>query len=283
MAPRDSILNGPVTEVLQLLSYAAHFPDFPKNLSSIHPTPDNFPLPQRGEGTKVALYILASLSSVAVLARIWARKWYQHAPLWWDDYTACFSLLCVWALTTIQLLGFYLGGAGIHTYDVSRQALAYGLRLEFGAQIVYVTTALAIKTSIFLFLLRLTPPRRKVLRRVIIWTMIFLYIMFLVQIITVCNACTPHAGAWNLTIRLKSYSCLNWQKFVVGFNVFWSLTDVWTLLLPVTLVWNLNVSYRKRAATLALFHLGGLACIASVVKIFYLRGIYNTWDPTCKS
>src|ERR1700712_2046281 len=141
MAPRESVLNGSVLQLLQFAVYEGHYPDFPKNLSSIRATPDGLPLPRRGDGYKAAFIIFAICSTLTVTARIWTRKWHQRVPLWWDDYAACLALVNLWALVTVQLLAYYIGGVGVHVYENTLQTLIVALQLEFAAQILYLTTA----------------------------------------------------------------------------------------------------------------------------------------------
>jgi hypothetical protein len=67
--------------------------------------------------------------------------------------------------------------------------------------------------------------------------------------------CTPIEGAWNLA---AADHCIDQKKFYYGNAVSNVITDVIILVMPLPMVWNLNMSTNKKVNVTALFILGGL-------------------------
>jgi hypothetical protein len=73
----------------------------------------------------------------------------------------------------------------------------------------------------------------------------------IVQIFT----CNPVAGAWLQTITKK---CINQNAFYYGNAISNLITDVILLVMPLPMIWKLNMSMRKKINVSLLFILGGL-------------------------
>ena len=68
-------------------------------------------------------------------------------------------------------------------------------------------------------------------------------------------SCSPIEGAWNILIES---SCINTVQFYYGNAISYLLTDVIILLLPLRLVWRLQMSLGKKVGLMGVVMLGSL-------------------------
>ena len=70
---------------------------------------------------------------------------------------------------------------------------------------------------------------------------------------------------------------------MLSFGIITILLDFFLLLLPIPIVWTLQLARKQRIAVMGLFFLGFVVCIAGIVQVYYidvaLIGSYDeTWD-----
>jgi hypothetical protein len=281
MADAGSLLTSSPDLLFEFLNYEKRYPDFPTNITSLLALQNEDTVQPYLSSVKGAVIALPIVTTFVFAARIWTRRWYQRVPLWWDDHMASLSLLLVWAQTVLLLLSISIGKAGQHSVSQSFDTLMQSLKFEVTTQILYGLCACIIKFSICLFIFRLTPPSSKVMRMVLYGTMVFLFLQFISQFLVTMFGCRPYAATWDLKVRLATQNCVDVYKYVLAFASMWTITDAWILMLPIPLVWRLDATIQRKVATWMLFALGALVCVASALKIKYIGGIYNTWDPCC--
>jgi hypothetical protein len=75
-------------KLIALLNYASKFPDFPKNFSPPSLTDPNYVPPTNYTGLEVFAYVMAPLTTIAVISRLWIRKRVKGMLFGWDDWLA---------------------------------------------------------------------------------------------------------------------------------------------------------------------------------------------------
>ena len=89
----------------------------------------------------------------------------------------------------------------------------------------------------------------------------------------------PVAANWNLDV--KATSRIDTTKLYyanTGFNI---ATDIILLVLPLTVIWTLKMSWLSKLGLSGIFCLGGLTVVASIMRLIcYLN--YSGLDPNCK-
>ena len=93
--------------------------------------------------------------------------------------------------------------------------------------------------------------------------------------------CLPIEYNWNTTI--EGGHCIAIGKFALVTSILNVITDVTILVLPLPLVWKLNVTRRRRWGLIVLFALGGGACIVGITRAGWIGELNATVDPTCES
>lgn len=189
-------------------------------------------------------------------------------------------------------------GAGRHwQYIQPPENVVKGLHLNFVTQPLCLIGLCLTKVSVGLFLLRLTPSPRY--RWLVIGVTVFTvlsatgnlcrYILCLSSdgakltlAVTVFFQCQPLALTWDSSVE---GTCIkpSHLKFAAFFNSSVAvLTDVLFALLPVPILWNVQMNWRVKSAVAAILSLGVFAAVAAIVKITFL-GAYGQhgdflWD-----
>ncbi|KAH0026638.1 hypothetical protein KCU78_g4305, partial [Aureobasidium melanogenum] len=170
-------------------------------------------------------------------------------------------------------------GMGKHIWDVTLADYSpHFLLMWTMSAVVYITAMLAIKFSILMMYRRLFPIQNFRWRW---WAVtLFTFGYSIGGILATVFSCTPIHAAWDITVSDRR--CINTGAFYIANGVLNSISDLMILFLALPIVWGLALKTRDKITLCALFGLGGVSCIMSIVRlkvlIVYLRN--NTSDPT---
>lgn len=89
--------------------------------------------------------------------------------------------------------------------------------------------------------------------------------------------CVPLSDLWKPPSS-KPPVCIKFGLLVKTMDIVNILTDIFILILPIPLVWRLQVSKSRRWQLVLVFSLGGLVCLISFVRLFFLR--VGMWDAS---
>lgn len=124
------------------------------------------------------------------------------------------------------------------------------------SEITYFCIVGFIKVAFLLFFLQIFPNRR--FRR-LVWTLVGINLAALVAFgLCATFVCTPISYAWNQWDGEHEGKCISNNALAFA-HAGWSITvDFVTLALPVTQIWNLQLSMKKKAGVLLMFSVGAL-------------------------
>ncbi|KAG4427639.1 hypothetical protein IFR05_016879 [Cadophora sp. M221] len=177
--------------------------------------------------------------------------------------------------TTVIALRMYsrlyiISSPGIEDYSV---LLGW---LNLAATILYCLSILFIKLSILLLYLRISPDTKF---RAAVYLVIVVVVGYnLGSAFTNLFACTPIAKSWDLSNT--SGSCINRPTFYfanAGLNIG---TDFVMLILPIPLLWNLQMPRRQKAGLIGVFMAGSFVCIVTIVRLKHLFPLVKNPDVT---
>ncbi|KAF7506028.1 hypothetical protein GJ744_012275 [Endocarpon pusillum] len=192
-----------------------------------------------------------------------------------DDY------LCVlaWMLTT----GYFGISAGLrrllrHSYDIPLTWLdAAALRLYFASNFVLGPTVWASKAAILTLYLRLFGPKRW-LRYASYIALIVLTLVYWSSPIIAGLFCAPRAGKpWDGEVIIR---CTDARVLGPIYGSVGLAADIFLLILPLPIIFRLNLARGRKIALAAVFMMGIFAVIASIVALIYRVQIYGSDDPT---
>ncbi|KAH6716976.1 hypothetical protein DL95DRAFT_394894 [Leptodontidium sp. 2 PMI_412] len=223
----------------------------------------------------VAGFFLA-LTTIAIALRCYCRAFVVKS-FGWDDNVAIiayvlFVIFAGFAITGVQY------GTGQHASAIPPGDIPIGLKWWWACEPVYVLSNMALKLSIGIMLYRIAVSR---VHKAIIWTVMivhtlygaFFFFLFVLQ-------CQPSAYFWTQYTGGKG-KCINPNITVAatyGYSAISCWTD-WTMaILPVFLIWNLQMNIRTKISVAMILSMGAIASTATIVRIPYVKGLANQAD-----
>ena len=140
----------------------------------------------------------------------------------------------------------------------------------------YGPTVFAIKAAILLFLIKIFSPYKTYIR----WIYGFIGVlgmyyalMFFLKIFM----CRPIPMFWDATTEGK---CFNQELLMLVDNIISLVSDIIVLILPCPLTKDLKVGTLAKVKIMAVFGLGGVACIFSLLRLVFLVQNHDNLDQT---
>ncbi|KAG6362935.1 hypothetical protein INS49_008030 [Diaporthe citri] len=245
-------------------------------------TTTNPPDINRGPQILAVCGTLVGLAVAAVSLRVWVRATITR-QLGWDDGLIV-AAAAVMLAEMLVIVPEVRHGAGRHVQHIRPASdVVVGLHLNFVTQPLCLVSLCCTKVSVGLFLLRLKPSLRFVwfIRGVIV----FIVLSAAGNFLTVFFQCTPLEFIWDHSI--PGGRCIQARdlKFAAFFNSSVSLlTDLVFALLPVPILWSVQLNWKVKIAVSAVLALGIFASAAAVVKMMFLSSYGShgdfLWDST---
>jgi hypothetical protein len=118
-----------VTFILPPQSYEQRFPDWPSGFIPPRLIDPDYIAPNRSHGPIAFILFSVAITTIIVSLRISVRIASAPNSIWWDDFAAALGMLVFWGFVSTQLLLCYIGGVGVHSYDLSLQTLVLSLKV----------------------------------------------------------------------------------------------------------------------------------------------------------
>ncbi|XMA16452.1 hypothetical protein WAI453_009243 [Rhynchosporium graminicola] len=220
--------------------------------------------------------LFLALTTITIALRCYCRAFVVKS-FGWDDNAAIvayffFVFFCGFVFTGVRY------GTGQHADALPPQMIPVGLKWWWACEPVYVLSNMALKVSIGIMLYRIAVSK---IHRVIIWTVMivhtvygtFFFLLFVLQ-------CRPSAYFWTKYTGGKG-SCINpiiTVDATYGYSAVSCWTD-WTMaILPVFLIWNLQMNIRTKISVAMILSMGAVASTATIFRIPYVKGLANEAD-----
>lgn len=271
-----------------MLLYAGITPDIrdPSEGVKMMPTrPDEYTFETKGPRVVAGLSIAIAAIFFATVTRLFLRLYMPRLKWGLDDTLMVPGLLLALAYPAIQIAMVQYAGAGKHIFDVTYTEYYNYKWLANIAQIDFFVCVGIIKMSITAFNIRLTSlasPKWK-LTNWMFFVLCALYTLcaFLINLLQ----CDPPGGNFDLFILARSGRpprCIGVSNMNTILRVINIVLDYCLLACPLIVLWRVRMSRRKKIRIFALFGVGGLACIASVMTLIAkfnlnLRGTDPLW------
>ncbi|KAE8157854.1 hypothetical protein BDV40DRAFT_304749 [Aspergillus tamarii] len=156
-------------------------------------------------------------------------------------------------------------GSGLHRWDVSPSDLREFLKLANACQIIYGPIIFITKLSILLLFLRVFAPSFKGITYLLIQLLIWLnFLFYFADTILKIFECTPRSKIWDEHVPGH---CININGPILAASIFNVVSDFLILLLPIVCVWRLQMTFKKKICTSAVFVAGSFGCISSVMRL----------------
>ncbi|TDZ68423.1 Satratoxin biosynthesis SC1 cluster protein 4 [Colletotrichum trifolii] len=232
-------------------------------------------LPHESQTTKllailVTVYIMAVIAiGLRLVAKNMAKNWST------DDVLIVGAVVIAVAPLSFVIL-MAVKGFGTHLYDLQPGALQEILRLLYAAEIVYVFVLLFAKLSLVAFYLGIfTVPRF----RIAAWSLIgFLVVGQVVIGFLTIFSCHPIELFWDKNIHTGG--CLDINQLAYANSALAILQDLIILALPIAMLPGLQMDRSKKISVAAVFLLGSVGFISTIIRLQVLAVFGNSIDPT---
>ncbi|KAI2464683.1 hypothetical protein F4781DRAFT_58118 [Annulohypoxylon bovei var. microspora] len=218
--------------------------------------------------------VFLAICPVIVGTRIWSRIG-NGGKLGPDDYTILVALGCALASDGIMLAACHYG-YGRHLASLSASNKYQAFKYFYLCQVTYKSCINLTKASILLLYLRIF-GNTKWLR----WACRFMLTCVVMYCIASVTAtifqCTPVTKAFDKSLK---GTCINNGHFWYANAGFSIATDIIILILPMPLVYALQITRVQKAALIVVFALGVFVVITSCLRITTIDIQATTSDPT---
>ncbi|CAI7578900.1 unnamed protein product [Penicillium viridicatum] len=135
-------------------------------------------------------------------------------------------------------------------------------------ELLYNPILALVKTSILLFLLRLTGQKKLV--RLSIWALLIVNgLAAVITFFVTVFRCVPVAANWDLA-SYPNAKCLDFADFVTGTGAVSVLTDGLALMLPTWIVYRLQMQWTQKLMLIGILSLGLLTVVAGITRLVLL-------------
>ncbi|KAL2853280.1 hypothetical protein BJY01DRAFT_259308 [Aspergillus pseudoustus] len=227
----------------------------------------------RGERAMVVTAVLTGISIVIVAMRLYTRIGLIKMT-GREDWTILLSLVFAIAYLGLVIAQYYYG-MGVHSDELPRHILKEQLKHLWAAIPMYNASLALTKISILFQYLRIFPSYRFCIICYIVLGVVILYSTW--AIVSGFVNCVPVAKFWD---REMPGTCLSFEAlwfFNASMNI---TTDLTLLVLPMPLISKLHLPKRQKMALLAVFALGGLVVITSILRLSSLRTVAKSNDTS---
>ncbi|KAG0136580.1 hypothetical protein HOY82DRAFT_667349 [Tuber indicum] len=182
-----------------------------------------------------------------------------------------------WVAITMRVYSraYLLGSMGADDWTMVFAAAGYV------AQIFYFACLGFCKASVILFVIRLTTS--KTTTRVAWSLLTFTTCFSLAAVLVSIFSCVPPEYFWKMVTpegkNMKGV-CLDQralQYTLPAVNIF---TDFFVWLLPLKMIWNVQLPPRQKKGLVGIFALGGLGVLAGIFRLFSINVFVNSKDPS---
>ncbi|KAI1464151.1 uncharacterized protein F4812DRAFT_213812 [Daldinia caldariorum] len=170
----------------------------------------------------------------------------------------------------------YSKGIGRHIWDTPATWIIDALKIYTIATWVYLILATCIKLT-FLFLYRRIFSPQTITKYFINGGIVFVACLNTGLLFSTIFMCSPVARSWNSALDGQ---CINPKVLPYFSGVTSFLTDIYILILPIPLLWRLNMGRKRRFRLALIFGTGLFVCVASIVRLCMTPILSSSFDAT---
>ncbi|KAF1831501.1 hypothetical protein BDW02DRAFT_454480, partial [Decorospora gaudefroyi] len=206
----------------------------------------------RGRWLNRWMVIFTVLMTASLAGRFWARH-VQKRRMRGDDYLVLISFASLMALqiSTWITLPYSFGA---HYTDLTPEEAAFQHKIQYSSGITWTIATVTCKMAVLWMYIHIFPPSRA---RIAIWITMGCSAAFAVTFIPIfMTACNPPSAAWALDPMVMIAHChpIQRQEFAsVSVNM---ALDLAVVLIPLPVVWKLQMPTVKKLQVSFLFSLG---------------------------
>ncbi|KAF1354627.1 hypothetical protein BDV97DRAFT_395050 [Delphinella strobiligena] len=205
------------------------------------------------------------------------RCWTRISNKTWgmDDTSMSLAMIPFTALTVFCLAGAF-NGLGVKDSHLTEQQQTKGLMYFFFFEIFYCAAIIPVKLSISFMLMRIASPMKGY-----VWSLYGVSAMFTVMnsiaFLYIIFQCNPVSYAWDTsTPGGKCNDATILEDIYYSTTAVNITTDWFCALLPVPLLWSVQLNRNAKVSVACLLSLGIFASLSACIRLHYTVAIGNT-------
>ncbi|KAI1316486.1 hypothetical protein F5Y16DRAFT_393128 [Xylariaceae sp. FL0255] len=220
------------------------------------------------------LSTLTVLSTVFIFLRVMSR--WKLGDFGWDDWTMFLSYFFSLAFLADYILCATVGGAGypVETYTIA-QLNAFS-KILYAGNMIYDSAVCLSKASVIFYYRRIFAFNRSFH----IYTIILLGLLmgiYIAESFALTFADYPVEAQWNVEIPHTQIRDI--PLWLSGALTFIAI-DVLIIVTPIFHIWNLKMATDRKLGIAALFLLGSVVTVATILKVIYVATQINLNNAT---
>ncbi|KAB8245297.1 hypothetical protein BDV35DRAFT_357132 [Aspergillus flavus] len=228
-----------------------------------------------------SVIMLTAVAFITYALRVYCRL---SRRSWGAEDWIMTSAVIPFCVLTAGCLGGAFNGIGVHSTLLNepenQRYQAEGQKYFLIFEVGYVAAIIPIKLSISWMLIRVAEGRKLYIN--IQYGVIAMFAtMNIIALIFILINCTPPEAAWNTSLLKKGASC---RPAHVLTDIYYATTAVnivtdWvTALMPIPLLWRVQLDRNTKISIIGLMGLGILASLSACIRLKYTVNLQNQAD-----
>ncbi|KAF1918110.1 hypothetical protein BDU57DRAFT_187414 [Ampelomyces quisqualis] len=205
-------------------------------------------------------------AALSTALRFWAKRLGRNG-IALDDYLILFATFCLIGQCSSGLGYGPPHGMGRHVIVVSAYDQMMVRKGDYIFSHFYDLALVAVKLGILAFYYRVFV--HTIFRSVVLATAAFVVAWGIGITVTLFLACRPLNAYWDATIKGQ---CLTMVTFVYFTNVSNLITDICIFLMPIPMIWHLQLQTKKKLLLSFIFCIGLATCVISSIRLTVVLG-----------
>ncbi|KIW47200.1 uncharacterized protein PV06_02794 [Exophiala oligosperma] len=258
----------------------------PPSVIATWPKPNYVDPATRGPALEYICIIFSVIGLVIVAARVYSRLFITKAP-GLDDLLVVLALCVIITLCVLVIVSNKVYHTGRHVWDIEVDTFV-GSRLNIWISLwCYIVAISLIKVSVLLFYRRLSVKFSKAFLIATWIGIVYNILYFLAFGLALLLLCHPLHAYWKsfnpVWAATHKYHCVSEGSTLPASSALSVLGDLYSTLLPMVLVYNLDLPSRQKIALYVLFAFGFMAVAAGTIRTVLLYNLLNvdydfTWE-----
>ncbi|KAJ6263710.1 hypothetical protein Dda_2280 [Drechslerella dactyloides] len=247
----------------------------PFSILSTWPEPNYVDPDRKGNFMAPLTIVMMVLCGIVVTLRLYVRSFILKS-FKADDWLIILATITAIAVSVTCILS-QGAGVGTHIWDLKQDQVNKVRIWSFATQLTFTWSVSLTKFSILLFYLRFCTTTS--FERAIYASMAFLGAWLITWTFLIIFQCVPISAYWRLPkAGDKCITLQNELHLLHGCtNLF---TDILVLLLPVPIVWTLQMPMRQKLMLVGVFTLGIIAPLSAILRLIYIQRATMSWDAS---
>ncbi|KAH6642508.1 hypothetical protein C7974DRAFT_385558 [Boeremia exigua] len=213
-------------------------------------------------------------SIISTVLRLYAKR-VGHNGIHLDDYLITIATICLIGQCASGLGYGPPHGMGRHVIYVSEHDQMMVRKGDFIFSHFYDFALVFVKLGILAFYWRVFV--HPIFRNIVVATAAFVIAWGIGITVTLFLVCRPLRAYWDRTV---GGTCLTIVTFTYFTNISNLITDIWIFLMPVPMIWHLQLQTKKKLLLSLIFCIGLATCVVSSIRLTVVLGHGNpnfTW------